>query len=389
MQATMDDRQLVTLAREGDQDAFTRLVERHQKMVYNLALGKTGSHHDAEEVTQTAFFKAWQGLPSFQGKAAFSSWLYRLTVNAAIDLLRQRKKHQGALSLDDPDLPVVPDRGPSPEELSEEHERRQLLWQAIEPPDSLKDALASQDWSKSASSSPPRSPTASPSKRRHLLPWLACAAAAVVLVVGLCQLLLPGGADGLLPKAVIEVFQRPEQDPAAGSEESDPAAPDNPDSPQDPSKDTEQQAEQNGGDAQGEAPSPSDRPTAPNDTEDPQSPPNNNQTPNNPSNPSGDPAPGDPGTDTPPDNNTGDKPDDPPAPAVSRQEAQSLLTAYLAQQGRTLTLVPLDSSPNQGYWRFSGRDANGNAVTFLMVSCSTGQIHEIPVPPSSTGPGLG
>ena len=469
MQATMDDRQLVTLARKGDQDAFTRLVERHQKMVYNLALGKTGSHHDAEEVTQTAFFKAWQGLPSFQGKAAFSSWLYRLTVNAAIDLLRQRKKHQGALSLDDPDLPVVPDRGPSPEELSEEHERRQLLWQAIEslpephriplllreieglsyreiaqaldleegtvksrldgalslkeetqlhahlaqcphcrqlaqeledlqtqmtslwvePPDSLKDALASQDWSKSASSSPPRSPTASPSKRRHMLPWLACAAAAVVLVVGLCQLLLPGGADGLLPKAVIEVFQRPEQDPAAGSEESDPAAPDNPDSPQDPSKDTEQQAEQNGGDAQGEAPSHSDRPTAPNDAEDPQSPPNNNQTPNNPSNPSGDPAPGDPGTDTPPDNNTGDKPDDPPAPAVSRQEAQSLLTAYLAQQGRTLTLVPLDSSPNQGYWRFSGRDANGNAVTFLMVSCSTGQIHEIPVPPSSTGPGLG
>ena len=48
------------------------------------------------------------------------------------NLLRQRKKHQGALSLDDPDLPVVPDRGPSPEELSEEHERRQLLWQAIE-----------------------------------------------------------------------------------------------------------------------------------------------------------------------------------------------------------------------------------------------------------------
>ena len=308
---------------------------------------------------------------------------YELLLSARLD---------GALSLkEETQLHAHLAQCPHCRQLAQELEDLQTqmtsLW--VEPPDSLKDALASQDWSKSASSSPPRSPTASPSKRRHLLPWLACAAAAVVLVVGLCQLLLPGGADGLLPKAVIEVFQRPEQDPAAGSEESDPAAPDNPDSPQYPSKDTVQQGDQNRGDAQGEAPSPSDRPTAPNDTEDPQSPPNNNQTPNNPSNPSGDPAPGDPGTDTPPDNNTGDKPDDPPAPAVSRQEAQSLLTAYLAQQGRTLTLVPLDSSPNQGYWRFSGRDANGNAVTFLMVSCSTGQIHEIPVPPSSTGPGLG
>lgn len=111
MGAAMDDQRLVALAQEGNPDAFSLLVERHQTMVYNLALGKTGSPQDAEEVTQTAFLKAWQGLPAFQGKAAFSSWLYRLTVNAAIDLLRQRSRRPQTLSLDDPDLPPRPRPG--------------------------------------------------------------------------------------------------------------------------------------------------------------------------------------------------------------------------------------------------------------------------------------
>lgn len=126
----LDDRQLVARAQGGDPEAFSQLVERHQTMVYRLALGKTGSPQDAEEVTQTAFLKAWQGLRTFQGKAAFSTWLYRLTANAAVDLLRRRR--EPALSLDDPDLPPIPDQAPSPEELSMAAERRRLLWQAID-----------------------------------------------------------------------------------------------------------------------------------------------------------------------------------------------------------------------------------------------------------------
>lgn len=114
MGAAMDDQRLVALAQEGNPDAFSLLVERHQTMVYNLALGKTGSPQDAEEVTQTAFLKAWQGLPAFQGKAAFSSWLYRLTVNAAID------------------LPPVPDPAEDPQAQAEAQERRRQLWQAID-----------------------------------------------------------------------------------------------------------------------------------------------------------------------------------------------------------------------------------------------------------------
>ena len=122
MGAAMDDQRLVALAHEGNPDAFSLLVERHQTMVYNLALGKTGSPQDAEEVTQTAF----------QGKAAFSSWLYRLTVNAAIDLLRQRSRRPQTLSLDDPDLPPVPDPAEDPQAQAEAQERRRQLWQAID-----------------------------------------------------------------------------------------------------------------------------------------------------------------------------------------------------------------------------------------------------------------
>ena len=124
MPPMLDDRQLVARAQGGDPEAFSQLVERHQTMVYRLALGKTGSPQDAEEVTQTAFLKAWQGLRTFQEKAAFSTWLYRLTANAAVDLLRRRR--EPALSLDDPD------QAPSPEELSMAAERRRLLWQAID-----------------------------------------------------------------------------------------------------------------------------------------------------------------------------------------------------------------------------------------------------------------
>lgn len=68
MGAAMDDQRLVALAQEGNPDAFSLLVERHQTMVYNLALGKTGSPQDAEEVTQTAFLKACRACPPSRGR---------------------------------------------------------------------------------------------------------------------------------------------------------------------------------------------------------------------------------------------------------------------------------------------------------------------------------
>jgi len=126
-----DDKRLAQLAGQGDQDAFARLVERYTGMVYHLAVQRVGNHHDAEEIAQAVFFKAWQALPNFRGDAAFSTWLYRMTVNAATDHLRQKGRRETPLSLDDPDLPQTADLSPGPAEAVQEAERREALNQAI------------------------------------------------------------------------------------------------------------------------------------------------------------------------------------------------------------------------------------------------------------------
>lgn len=86
----LDDQKLVERAREGDQTAFRALVERYKKQVYFVALDMTGDHHEAEDISQEVFLKAYGSLPRFRGRAGVSTWLYRMTVNACID--RSRKK---------------------------------------------------------------------------------------------------------------------------------------------------------------------------------------------------------------------------------------------------------------------------------------------------------
>ena len=95
---TKEERELIQAAQEGDQEAFEELVRRHEKQVYGLALRVCGNPQDAAEAAQEAFLSAWQGLRFFRQESEFSTWLYRLTSNAAIDLLRREKRHRGAAS---------------------------------------------------------------------------------------------------------------------------------------------------------------------------------------------------------------------------------------------------------------------------------------------------
>ena len=117
--------ELVRAAAGGDEDAFAQLVALHEKKVYNLALRMCGNPEDAWDAAQEAFLSAWRGLPSFRGEAGFSTWLYRLTSNAAIDLLRRTRRQRGEASLDDENLGIdAVDRTPSAQEQAEASELR-------------------------------------------------------------------------------------------------------------------------------------------------------------------------------------------------------------------------------------------------------------------------
>ena len=126
----MDEQQLIQQAQAGDQSAFELLVERYQKPVYHQALRLLSSPEDAADVTQEVFLKAWRNLPSFRGESGFSTWLYRLTDNAAIDLLRREKKRRGESSLDDETLgwdAALADPAPTPHQAAEREDLRRAV----------------------------------------------------------------------------------------------------------------------------------------------------------------------------------------------------------------------------------------------------------------------
>lgn len=87
----IDERQLVKLAQKGDKDAFETLVRRHQHRVFAVARGILKRQEDVEDVSQQVFAKAFFSLKRFDQRAAFSTWLYKITVNECWDLLRKRK----------------------------------------------------------------------------------------------------------------------------------------------------------------------------------------------------------------------------------------------------------------------------------------------------------
>ena len=124
---SQDDRALVLLARNGDRDAFGELVSRHQRRVWMVCRQYIGVD-EADAVAQDSLVKAYTSLGSFDGRAAFTTWLTRIAINTCLDLLRRRKREGlRVVTPDDEDggfdiASQVADDEIDPEERSMQHQ---------------------------------------------------------------------------------------------------------------------------------------------------------------------------------------------------------------------------------------------------------------------------
>jgi RNA polymerase sigma-70 factor, ECF subfamily len=105
-----DDRQLAIRASRGDVKAFTKLVRAHSSLVYRVSLRMLGSEEYAQDVSQEVWVRAWRNISSFRGESAFSTWLYRITVNTCLSARRREsRRHEQREYTSDYLMPYLPE----------------------------------------------------------------------------------------------------------------------------------------------------------------------------------------------------------------------------------------------------------------------------------------
>jgi RNA polymerase sigma-70 factor (ECF subfamily) len=112
----MTDIELVERARGGDDDAFRILVERHSRAIYRSAYRITANAADADDVVQEAFLRSYRALASFDSRATFTTWLHRIAINCALDLIDSRKRRDGRID-DGGDLASIASTDASPDRV--------------------------------------------------------------------------------------------------------------------------------------------------------------------------------------------------------------------------------------------------------------------------------
>jgi RNA polymerase sigma-70 factor, ECF subfamily len=121
------EKSLVLQAQQGDRNAFGELARRHYQGVVRVVYRMCSDTALAEDATQEAFIRAWVNLPSFQPSAPLRSWLYRIAINAALDILRRKPEE----SLEENQVAMITDQAAGPETALIEKERVAIVQQAM------------------------------------------------------------------------------------------------------------------------------------------------------------------------------------------------------------------------------------------------------------------
>ncbi len=128
----MDEQTLIARAKRGDADAFEALVTPYERRLYALCVRMMLVPEDAQDALQEAMLRLWRSLASYEARAGFGTWAYRIAANACLDALRKRKLRAT------PSLEAMMDAGyapsdptPSPQQALEADERQRILSGAL------------------------------------------------------------------------------------------------------------------------------------------------------------------------------------------------------------------------------------------------------------------
>jgi RNA polymerase sigma factor (sigma-70 family) len=133
----LNQQELIVQLQQGDGQAFKKLVDEWQDMVYNTALGIVQNADDADDITQDVFIQVYQSVSSFKGESKFSTWLYRIVITKSLDHLKKkkRKKRFGfmqSLFGNNSDEEIHPEEFNHPGVLMENKERAAELFKALQ-----------------------------------------------------------------------------------------------------------------------------------------------------------------------------------------------------------------------------------------------------------------
>jgi RNA polymerase sigma-70 factor (ECF subfamily) len=136
-----DESVLISRAQDGDREAFGELVSRYHTRVINVIYRMCWDNHLAEDAAQIAFIQAWQHLSDFRLHSTFRNWLYRIAVNAAMDILRHEKP-----STDISELQIEEPAAKLEEQLEQKERARQVRLAVLALPEASRTVLILREY---------------------------------------------------------------------------------------------------------------------------------------------------------------------------------------------------------------------------------------------------